>query len=253
MRRLSLIVLSVLVVAGCGTATVTTTQPLTGDRPRPDRVIVQDFGVNAPADERRDGQAVAKALTDTLITTLNDHGIDAFHTSATPLPGPRTASILGEVVYVPGGQEIRARIQVYQGAGSNTRLIAEMEVNTREASSPARTRGVRPTRGGSHRRVLSPSGMGLAVTGADLPHAHLALRQRNLESGLTQRSVQGTASSLWVCAQRSKRSVQTRTSKRRALSPNPRKNAAGAGSARTSGCARATSSRISSIFSGGVP
>ncbi len=136
MRRLSLIVLSVLVVAGCGTATVTTTQPLTGDRPRPDRVIVQDFGVNAPADERRDGQAVAKALTDTLITTLNDHGIDAFHTSATPLPGPRTASILGEVVYVPGGQEIRARIQVYQGAGSNTRLIAEMEVNTPRSLIP---------------------------------------------------------------------------------------------------------------------
>src|SRR2546428_4598602 len=74
MRRLSLIGLSVLVVVpGCGTATVTTTQPLTGDRPRPDRVIVQDFGVNAPADERRDGQAVAKTLTDTLITTLSDH------------------------------------------------------------------------------------------------------------------------------------------------------------------------------------
>src|SRR2546429_1213493 len=137
MRRLSLIVLSVLVVvAGCGTATVTTTQPLTGDRPRPDRVIVQDFGVNAPADERRDGQAVAKTLTDTLITTLSDHGIDAFHTSATPLPGARTASILGEVVYVPGGQEIRARIQVYQGAGSNTRLIAEMEANTPRSLIP---------------------------------------------------------------------------------------------------------------------
>ncbi len=137
MRRLSLIVLSVLVVvAGCGTATVTTTQPLTGDRPRPDRVIVQDFGVNAPADERRDGQAVAKTLTDTLITTLSDHGIDAFHTSATPLPRARTASILGEVVYVPGGQEIRARIQVYQGAGSNTRLIAEMEVNTPRSLIP---------------------------------------------------------------------------------------------------------------------
>ena len=33
--------------------------------------------------------------------------------------------------------------------------------------------------------------MALAVTGSDVPHAHLALRQRNLESGLTQRSVQG--------------------------------------------------------------
>src|SRR2546430_13209446 len=92
MRRLSLIVLSVLVVvAGCGTATGTTTQPLTGDRPRPDRVIVQDFGVNAPADERRDGQAVAKTLTHTPITTLSDHGIDAFPTRAPPLPAARTA------------------------------------------------------------------------------------------------------------------------------------------------------------------
>src|SRR5947209_18602833 len=88
MRRLSLIVLSVLVVvAGCGTATVTTTQPLTGDRPRPDRVIVQDFGVNAPADERRDGQAVAKTHTDTPITTPSEHGIDDFH--PTPPPPPR--------------------------------------------------------------------------------------------------------------------------------------------------------------------
>ena len=139
MRRLSLIVLivlSVLVVAGCGTATVTTTQPLAADRPRPDRVIVQDFGVNVPADQRLDGQALAKALTDALITALSDHGIDAFRVSATPLPGPRTASILGEVVYVPGGQEIRARIQVYQGAGSNTRLIAEMEVNTPRSLIP---------------------------------------------------------------------------------------------------------------------
>src|SRR5437667_10973708 len=104
MRRLSLIVLSVLVVAGCGTATVTTTQPLAADRPRPDRVIVQDFGVNAPADQRLEGQALAKALTDALITALSDHGI-AFRVSTTPLPGPRTASILGEVVYVPGDQE----------------------------------------------------------------------------------------------------------------------------------------------------
>ena len=74
--------------------------------------------------------------TDALITALSDHGIDAFRVSATPLPGPRTASILGEVVYVPGGQEIRARIQVYQGAGSNTRLIAEMEVNTPRSLIP---------------------------------------------------------------------------------------------------------------------
>src|SRR2546422_5486488 len=92
MRRLSPIVLSVLVVvAGCGTATVTTTQPLTGDRPRPDRVIVQDFGVNAPADERRDGQAGAQKLTDTPLATPSDHGVDAFHTSPTPPPGARAA------------------------------------------------------------------------------------------------------------------------------------------------------------------
>src|SRR3989442_3977198 len=91
MRRLSLIVLSVLVVvAGCGTATVTTTQPLTGDRPRPDRVIVQDFGVNAPADERRDGQAGAKTPTHNPLTTLSGHRIDAFHTNATPLPPTTT-------------------------------------------------------------------------------------------------------------------------------------------------------------------
>ena len=92
--------------------------------------------MNAPADQRLEGQALAKALTDALITALSDHGIDAFRVSATPLPGPRTASILGEVVYVPGGQEIRARIQVYQGAGSNTRLIAEMEVNTPRSLIP---------------------------------------------------------------------------------------------------------------------
>src|SRR3989454_12689620 len=87
MRRLSLIVLSVLVVvAGCGAATGTTTQPLTGDRPRPDRVIVQDFGVNAPADERRDGQAGAKKLTHTPLTTRRGPGMDAFPTSAHPVP-----------------------------------------------------------------------------------------------------------------------------------------------------------------------
>src|SRR2546427_11624463 len=87
MRRLSLIVLSVLVVvAGCGTATVTTTQPLATDRPRPDRGIVQDFGGNAPADQRLEGQALAKAPTDPPHTAPSDHGIDALRVSATPLP-----------------------------------------------------------------------------------------------------------------------------------------------------------------------
>src|SRR2546425_10222591 len=91
MRRLSLIVLSVLVVvAGCGAATVTTTQPLTGDRPRPDRVVVQDFGGNAPADERRDGQAGGKKTTETPLPTPEGPGIDALHTSAPP-PAPAHA------------------------------------------------------------------------------------------------------------------------------------------------------------------
>src|SRR5438046_8935525 len=49
MRRLSLIVLSVRVVAGCGTATVPTTRPLPTARPPPDHVLVPDFGERATA------------------------------------------------------------------------------------------------------------------------------------------------------------------------------------------------------------
>jgi hypothetical protein len=131
MKRLSMVFLSVLVAAGCARATVTTTRPAEAGLSRPDRVIVHDFGVLAADEKQRDGQAVAKALTDHLIKTLRDHGINAVHVSATPLPGSTTASILGEVVRFPGGNEMGARIQVYQGAGRTARLVAEMKTSVK--------------------------------------------------------------------------------------------------------------------------
>src|SRR2546428_12251660 len=92
MRRLSLIVLSVLVVvAGWGTATGTTTQPPTGDRPRPDRVIGQDVGVNAPADERRDGQAGAQNRPANPPPAPRGHRGDAPPTTGPPPPRTRAA------------------------------------------------------------------------------------------------------------------------------------------------------------------
>jgi hypothetical protein len=58
---------------------------------------------------------------------LRGHGVNALHVDATPLPGSTTVSLLGEVVGLPEGGATRTRIQVYQGAGRNARLVAELE------------------------------------------------------------------------------------------------------------------------------
>src|SRR5207247_6412898 len=119
------------------------------------------------------------------------------------------------------------------------------------------------TGGGPRRWDVGPLGCrvyGALVSSAAATRLHDAIHARRRRTSCWGRGIsnpaspravyRATASSLWVCTQRSKRSIQARSSKRRALSPNPRKSATGAGSGSTSGCARATASKMSSIFSG---
>jgi Domain of unknown function (DUF4410) len=175
LRRLdvvSVFCLSALVIAGCAKATVTPTRPAATSLPRPDRIIVHDFAVT-PADvaldrglgprvmrdtaaasqtdeEVRIGQAVSKALTDNLVSKLREQGINAQRAIEAAPPGPTTASVVGHFLSVDqgdrtmrtligfglGSSEVRTRVQVYQGAGPNARLVGEAETNTRGGLKP---------------------------------------------------------------------------------------------------------------------
>lgn len=156
--------LTVLLLTGCGTTTVTPTFRTSDGLVRPDRVLVYDFavspdeleikggldaqasgGVGSEAQTKEDiqvGRAFAKALTDSLVGELRSREIDAIRASEAAPPGQNTASIKGRflrtsqrdgstlVGFGIGAAQMRARIQIFQGTGANLRLVAEAESAT---------------------------------------------------------------------------------------------------------------------------
>ena len=154
--------LTALLVAGCGATTVSPTFRATEGLPRPDRVLVYDFaataddlqiktgldpavfgGVGADAQTQEEiqvGRAFARALTDILGQELRSRGIEAARGTETAQPGDTTASIRGLFLrrsdgstlagFGLGDGQVRARIQIFQGAGLQLRLVAEAESAT---------------------------------------------------------------------------------------------------------------------------
>ena len=175
LRRLdlaSVLCLSALLFAGCAKATTPLTRPAAAGLPQPDRIIVHDFAVTAAdvaldrgqgprmmrdtgsgaqsEEEVEVGRAVTKALTDNLIKNLREHGVNAERAAEAAPPGATTASIVGEFQRVGqgdgtvrrmiglglGSSEVRTRVQIYQGGGTNVKLVAESATKTSGSLRP---------------------------------------------------------------------------------------------------------------------
>ena len=149
--------LCLLLVVGCATATVTPTVRAPVGLPRPDRVLVNDFETANPdselnpdlvppvqpgtggavrtEEEMRVGKATAKVLTDSLIQELRSRGIDAQRASEAAPPEMNTLSIRGRFLWRDKDDgTMRARVWYYQGAGVNSRLVAQVEADIQSES-----------------------------------------------------------------------------------------------------------------------
>lgn len=159
-----------LLIAGCGATTVSPAFPTTDGLPRPDRVLVYDFAATAddlqiktgldPAvfggagrdaqtqEEIQVGRAFAKALTDILAQELRSRGIEAARGTETARLGDTTVLIRGLFLrksrsdgstlagFGLGDGQVRARIQIFQGAGLQLRLVGEAESATQTNLKP---------------------------------------------------------------------------------------------------------------------
>jgi hypothetical protein len=161
---------AVLLLAGCGTTTLTPTFPVLNNLPRPDRILVYDFavspssleakggpdadarggfGVDAQTQEDiRVGNMFAKDLTDSLVAELRSRGIDAYRGADAAPPGPDTALIKGRFLRTSlrdgstvsgfglSDGRVRAQVQIFQGAGLNSSLVSEGQISTPSNLSP---------------------------------------------------------------------------------------------------------------------
>jgi hypothetical protein len=159
---LGAVFLSAICLGGCATESLKPTFPASGGLKRPDRVLVYEFAVTpddlklqgvvgsqldrpvAQTDEDiRLGRALAKSLSENLVSELRSRGINALlHREAAP-PGDSTASIRGRLLTMDKGaesrigfnladKEVRTQIQIFQGSGLDVRLVAEAESVTRK-------------------------------------------------------------------------------------------------------------------------
>ena len=161
--------LTAFLVAGCATTTVSPAFRTTDRLPRPDRVLVYDFaatvddlqvktgvdpavfGGGRDAQTQEDiqvGRALAKALADNLTEELRSRGIEAARGTETAQLGDTTASIRGMFLrtsrsdgstlagFALGDGQVRARIQIFQGARLQLRLVAEAESATQTSLKP---------------------------------------------------------------------------------------------------------------------
>lgn len=171
-RRAGLLGLSLLLVAGCAKATTSPMQLAPEGIARPDRILVYDFAVNArevtldrglgprlareggaatqSEEELRVGRAVSEALARHLVEELRGLGIETARATGGPLPTDITVSVTGRFLSIDqgdrtkrtvvgfglGGSEIRAWVQIYQSAGTRTRLLAEGETVTESSMKP---------------------------------------------------------------------------------------------------------------------
>jgi len=159
-------------LGGCDEAYVVPTQTMSEQLPKPDRVLVYNFAVthedvmldrgigpeivrdlgnsDQTDEEVRVGRIVTSALAENLVKDLRTGGIQAYRASDAPPPSRTTVSIKGQFVRVDqgnrtvrllvgfgfGGPLLQTLIQVYQGAGSEARLIGEAETATETGMKP---------------------------------------------------------------------------------------------------------------------
>lgn len=165
-RRFLLISFWFVWIGGCATETLKPTFPTSSELRRPDLLMVYEFavtsadlapagivgsGLNRPAvqteEDLRVGRALAKALSENLVTELRRRGINAAAATEAAPPGEATASMRGQfhssglgqessVGFTLRGKELRTRIQVLQGSGLDLRVVAESEYRMPSSLQP---------------------------------------------------------------------------------------------------------------------
>jgi hypothetical protein len=195
LRPLVVRFLGFIVIAGCASATGVPTQRASLELPRPDRVLVHDFAVtpeevaldrgilprvmrtgarSQTEEEINVGKAVARALSDNLVSELRSRGIDAHLASNSARAGETTASIRGRFVHIDegdqtmrtvigfgfGSSQVRTHVQIYQGAYGDARLVAEGDTVTQSGLKP----GMGPMVGVG--AIAGRAGTAAAVSGA---------------------------------------------------------------------------------------
>src|SRR5262245_27185251 len=118
-----------LLIVGCGPASVQRVSGPTGQLPRPDRILVYDFavtpdevrldsgvgsqlvqlfgstdpGTSRTAEEIKIGHAVANAVAAALVNELNKYGLPAARALGPPTPGGRLLMVKGQFVSIDEG------------------------------------------------------------------------------------------------------------------------------------------------------
>ncbi|HEY2920663.1 MAG TPA: DUF4410 domain-containing protein [Candidatus Binatia bacterium] len=159
-----------LVLAGCATDVVAPRFPAVSSLRQPDRVLVYDFAatpegiqsyggeagaVAQTEEEILVGKALAKALTDSLVSELRSRNISAYRASEEERLGDTTASIRGRLMHIDertrampaagfrfSSNRVGTRILIFQGAGGTFNLVAEADTETQTSLRPGMAAGV---------------------------------------------------------------------------------------------------------------
>ena len=164
--------LAVAGLAGCARTSVENVDVKALGLPRPQLIVVHDFGVspsavaldtaigarilevvkgNPEADEHlKIGQAVARVVTDNLVAEISKLGIPAVEAAkATPVAGP-SLSIEGQFVTVDqgnrlrravvgfgaGASEVRTMVQVFEHTNDGRRLVEDFYTTVKSSRKP---------------------------------------------------------------------------------------------------------------------
>ena len=164
--------LSVAILFGCAKALVVPIQVPGEGLPKPDHIAVYDFAVtpddvqldrgagpemirnvkgkSQTTEEVRVGRVVAEALSEKLVYELRSNGITAYRAQHAPPPTSVSVSITGQFKNVDegnrtlrtvvgfglGGSRLGTSLQVYQGTGTNLKLVGQAETMTESSMKP---------------------------------------------------------------------------------------------------------------------
>jgi len=165
-----------LLIVGCGPASVQRVSGPTGQLPRPDRILVYDFavtpdevrldsgvgsqlgqlfgstdpGTSRTAEEIKIGHAVANAVAAALVNELNKYGLPAARALGAPTPGGRLLMVKGQFVSIDEGNRtervliglgagrtgVQAAVQVYEVTPEGMRNVESLQADAKSSYKP---------------------------------------------------------------------------------------------------------------------
>jgi len=165
-----------LAVPACAPTSVVTTGEVSGQMPRPDRILVYDFavspdevkldsglgadvkaylsqydsGTSRTAEEIQIGHSVANALADELVKQIQAGGLPAERASGAPAAGGNVLMIKGQLLSIDEGNrtervviglgagrtDVQANVQIYELTHGGTHELESMEGNAKSGYKP---------------------------------------------------------------------------------------------------------------------